>query len=67
MPTLSSWDPRPAILHWLNKSQHKVRDCPKRKEEEYFRGVFEEASEFENESKDDIEVGSSLKGKAKEF
>ena len=60
MPTLSLWDPTTAVLHWLS-------NCPKRKEQEYLRGVFEEASKFENESKYDIEVDSSLKGKAKEF
>jgi hypothetical protein len=53
------------------KSQHRVllsysltvllSYCPKRKEQEYFRGVFEEASKFENENEDDIGVGSSLK------
>ena len=44
MPALSSWNPRPAVLEWLKRSQHRVRDCPKGKYQKYFIGVFAEAS-----------------------
>ena len=44
MPPLYVWDPRPAVLLWLNKRRHRVTDRPKGKEQQYFHGVFPEAS-----------------------
>ena len=38
MPVLSEWDPRPAVLKWMQKVQRREKDCPKAKQ--HFRGVF---------------------------
>ena len=43
MPPLSLWNPRHAVLLWLNKSEHRVSDRPKGKKQYYFTGVFSEA------------------------
>ena len=66
MQTLSEWDPRPAVYHWLNETAHRTRDCPKGKRQKYFRGVFKEASGngSDSESGDEDEI---IIRKRKEF
>ena len=55
MPFLSEWEPRPAVLKWKQKVQHRERDCPKRKQQTHFLGVFKEASECHIDSDSDEE------------
>lgn len=50
MPPLYEWDPRPAVLSWLNSKKHRNVDRPKGKEQEYFRGIFSEASRASTQS-----------------
>ena len=44
MPPLTQWDPRPAVLHWLRKREHRVRERTKAEEQEYFSGIFPQAT-----------------------
>ena len=44
MPPLCSWDPRPAVVQWLRNKSRRTVDRPKGKEQEYFSGVFAEAT-----------------------
>ncbi|KAF0753973.1 E3 SUMO-protein ligase KIAA1586-like [Aphis craccivora] len=47
MPPLMSWDPRPAIVKWINTSDRRVRHTPKAKQQDWFKGIFEKASNLE--------------------
>lgn len=44
LPPLVLWDPTPSVIHWLNQRERRVRQRPKGKQQQYFRGVFPEAS-----------------------
>ena len=72
MPPLYVWDPRPAVLLWLNKRRHRVTDRPKGKEQRYFHGVFPEASakrtfaDVESDSSGD-DICVMQKSKVKKF
>jgi len=44
MPTLQNRDPRPAIQIWLNQNERRIKDTPKAKEQEWFNGIFMEAT-----------------------
>ena len=53
------WDPRFAVVKWLNNKSHRVVTLHKGKQQYYFRGVFPEANVATDA--DDID---SLKGQA---
>jgi hypothetical protein len=44
MPPLCSWDPRPAVAQWLGNKSRRTVDGSKGKDQEYFSGVFAEAT-----------------------
>ena len=50
MPPLYEWDPTPAVVHWLDKCQHRERDRMKARKQPYFRGIFPDASTTQCES-----------------
>ena len=41
MPLLCNFDPRPAVLHWLNQKERRVRETPKAGQQEWFDKVFD--------------------------
>ena len=41
MPFLCNFDPRPAVLHWLNQKERRVRETPKAGQQEWFDKVFD--------------------------
>ena len=43
MPVLSNWDPKPAVIHWMNQKRRRVRERTKGKQQPYFKGLFTEA------------------------
>lgn len=55
MPPLISWDPRSSIVNWINTSDRRVRDTPKAKKQEWFKGIFEEAT---NLNKKNVSTGN---------
>ena len=44
MPVLTEWDPKAAVMHWLNEKIRRKRDRKRAKHQPYFNGVFCEAS-----------------------
>ncbi|CAB4024767.1 E3 SUMO- ligase KIAA1586-like isoform X4, partial [Paramuricea clavata] len=52
MPSLDQWDPKPAVMSWMNERAHRARDCPKRKQQQYFKGIFSEAAKLEEKLAD---------------
>ncbi|KAL5245424.1 hypothetical protein ACI65C_012834 [Semiaphis heraclei] len=49
MPALQNWDPRPAIQIWLNQNERRIKETPKAKEQEWFSGIFMEATKRKSE------------------
>ena len=41
MPLLSDFDPRPAVLHWLDEKDRRVRETPKAGQQNWFAKVFD--------------------------
>jgi hypothetical protein len=50
MPVLTDWDPKPAIIHWMNNKCRRVRDRTKGRQQSYFMGVFAEAQDKPDDS-----------------
>lgn len=46
MPTLEKFDPTPAIHYWMNLKKRKPVKASKPKQQEWFRGVFDEVDEL---------------------
>ena len=67
MSALSTWDPKPAVLQWLKRCQRRERDCPKGKQQKYFRGVFEEAANADETDEENEDNFVEVKGKRKDF
>eukprot|EP00795_Rhopilema_esculentum_P001041 gene1040-15369_t len=44
MPALGQWDPQSAVLEWIKAKARRNREGPNGKQQEYFKGVFKEAS-----------------------
>ena len=41
MPPLAEWNPRPAIIHWLQTKERRTDQSPsKTKQQDYFIGIF---------------------------
>ncbi|KAL5233951.1 hypothetical protein ACI65C_001361 [Semiaphis heraclei] len=49
MPALQNWGPRPAIQIWLNQNERRIKETPKAKEQEWFSGIFMEATKRKSE------------------
>lgn len=45
MGDLENFDPTPAVDLWMSKKKRKPRSSPKAKEQNWYRGVFSEATE----------------------
>lgn len=45
MPPVESWDPRPAVLLWLQDKDRRHRETPRAVNQPYFRGIFAEAGD----------------------
>ena len=41
MPLVSDFDPRPAVLHWLDEKNRRVRETPKAGQQNWFAKVFD--------------------------
>ncbi|CAB4039604.1 Hypothetical predicted protein [Paramuricea clavata] len=63
MPSLDQWDPKPAVMSWMNEIAHRARDCPKRKQQQYFKGIFSEAAKLEEKLADCEEEPAKKKRK----
>jgi hypothetical protein len=63
MPSLDQWDPKPAVMSWMNERAHCARDCPKRKQQQYFKGIFSEAAKLEEKLADCEEEPAKKKKK----
>ena len=40
MPPLCEYDPRPAILRWMDDKDRRTRDTPKASKQEWFKKLF---------------------------
>jgi len=49
MPALQNWVLRPAIQIWLNQNERRINDTPKAKEQEWYNGIFMEATKRKSE------------------
>lgn len=47
MPALDEWNPRPAVLRWIQEKDRRTRECLKASHQTWFRGVFGHASAAE--------------------
>ena len=45
MPTLSNFDPRPAVLKWLSDKERRHRETPKVSKQQWFKTVFDNEEE----------------------
>ena len=52
MPPLDQWDPKPAVMSWMNERAHCTRDCPKGKQQQYSKRIFSKASKTEEKLAD---------------
>jgi hypothetical protein len=52
MPPLDQWDPKPAVMSWMNERAHCTRDYPKGKQQQYSKGIFSKASKTEEKLAD---------------
>lgn len=50
MPTVNDFDPSDAVNHWMAQKNRRPRESQKRKEQEYFEGVFSEAHRHKKEA-----------------
>jgi len=56
MPTLQNWDLKPAIQIWLNQNEHRIKETPKAKEQEWFNGMFMEATKRKSEDQPEQKI-----------
>ncbi|CAB4031786.1 E3 SUMO- ligase KIAA1586-like isoform X3 [Paramuricea clavata] len=54
MPPLSTFDPQPATLQWMDEKEHRTRNTPKAGEQEWFSHVFLQDNSFENEEAKEV-------------
>lgn len=47
MPSLDLFDPNDAIQYWMDQKNRRPSDSQTRKKQEYFKGVFMEADQYE--------------------
>jgi len=40
MPPLCEYDPRPAVLRWINNKDRRVKDTPKAAKQDWFKKIF---------------------------
>lgn len=46
MPTVDKFDPSSAVRHWIDLKKRKPVEASKPKQQEWFRGVFDEVDEL---------------------
>lgn len=65
MPPLDKWDPRPAIVKWLDAKKRRHKDCPKAKKQDWYKGIFDaaETSSPEDGEENEDEVQQPKKKK----
>ena len=49
LPPTTEWNPRQAILRWLNEKRRRVNSQSKAKKQSYFPNVFREATDANND------------------
>lgn len=59
MPCMELWDPRPAILKWINNKDRRTKSTPKAKNQEWYHGIFEKST-IETEDKPSENKGRSF-------
>ena len=55
LPPTATWNPRLAVLKWLNLKTHREKTQKKAKFQPYFRHVFSETHEQESVSDEDLD------------
>lgn len=67
MPPVYLWDPRLAVVKWLNNKSHRVVTRHKGKQQNYFRGVFPEADNATDTYDIDSSKGQVVQSKSNSF
>ncbi len=73
MPPLEKWEPRSAVLSWLNDKNRRERETTKAKQQAWFKGIFFDEnrgidSDCKNEGDGEEEEGTEREfGKSKSF
>lgn len=67
MPSLIKWDPRPAVIHWLESKKRRDRSPQKATDQEWFKGIFEQSVTSrkvnEDQSEGSVEKKKSVNNK----
>ena len=56
MPPLDKWNPKPAVICWMNERERRNLDRPKGKQQQYFKGIFSGASHSSLTSEETLTV-----------
>ncbi len=65
MPSLDEFDPRPVAAAWLKNKERRNKETPKAKEQRWFKSIFKEASQSENDNEDNDDKQSTKLSKRK--
>lgn len=70
MPPLEQWDPRPAVLSWLNEKDRRERVPTKARDQPWFRGILEnhgDGDRMEEIEEEDLGINTDAPIKNKSF
>lgn len=68
MPPLYDWNPNMSILKWMNSKKHRVIKRTNAKQQNYFNGVFPDATnKHHQEEKSDTDEEVVIKKRIKSF
>jgi len=60
LPPLYAWDPRPAAHYWMTRHSRRVQERRHGKKQQYFRGMFVEASAVQSDDEKISDSGKML-------
>lgn len=56
MPALVNWDVRKEVIHFMKMKNRRNTNRPKRKTQNYFKSIFQEADQVTSESDSEVET-----------
>lgn len=54
MPSVCNFDPRPAVVLWINDKERRFRKTPKASQQEWFKNTFEVLDHYEQDEEEPI-------------
>lgn len=67
MPTLELWDPRPAIVKFIELKNRRKKDTPKAKDQDWYGGIFHKRTVEKDDDKTNMTTNEAPKKKIKSF